>query len=116
LDEPGPEGIGHSFSGISSHSLISDQLSDGARDQLYFEQSAWDIPFPVAGLSFLTTLPLPLFLGSLAMPSSKASWNILASPVRIVFGSGTGVQLESELVGEDGSDPDRQQSSPVQMT
>lgn len=67
----------------------------------------------MAGLSLLTALPLPLFARSLAMPSSKASLNIFASPVRILSGSGTGVQLESVLVGEGGSDPDRQQAAPV---
>jgi hypothetical protein len=61
-------------------------------------------------------LPLPLLLRSLAMPSSKASLNIFASPVRIVPGSGTGVQLESELVGEDGSDPDRQRTLPIKWS
>ena len=66
----------------------------------------------MAGLSLLTALPLPLplFLRSLAMPSSKASLNIFASPVRIVSGSGTGVQPESELIGDGGSDADRQRT------
>ena len=63
----------------------------------------------MAGLSLLLTALLKaLLLRSLAMPSSKASLNIFASPVRIVSGSGTGVQLESVLVGEGVSDPGHQ--------